>query len=108
MTAKNGKNRRTPARNGFGTANTGKSRHSRRNLTIQRRNKRQTATDKMNEDQRTLETMKAQRRLMQMEYGRTTSDRRRDALSVCAGVFLLASLFVLAVYLLCTFGWRQL
>lgn len=106
MTAKNGKNRRAPARNGFGTANTGKSRHSRRNLTIQRRNKRQTAAYKMNEDQRTIETMKAQRQLMQMDYSRSPSDNRRDVLSVCAGVFLLAALFVLTVYLLCTFCWR--
>lgn len=106
MTAKNGKNRRAPAKNGFGTANNGKGRQIRRNLTVQRRNKRQTAAYKMNEDQRTIETMKAQRQLMQMDYSCNPSEKRRETLSLCAGVFLLAALFVLTVYLLCTFCWR--
>lgn len=107
MTAKNGKNRRAPARNGSGTANIGKSRHTRRNLTVQRRNKRQTAADKMNEDQRTIETLKAQRRLMEMDNGgiqRTPG--KEELLQVLCAVALLGTLMALVVYLAGAVGLR--
>lgn len=107
MTAKNGKNRRAPARNGFGTANNGKSRHSRRNLTIQRRNKRQTAAEKMIEDQRTIETMKAQRRLMEMDTGGMERTPGKDEVrQVLLGVALLGTLLTLVVYLVGALGWH--